>query len=155
MKVCYESTELPPFFDVKARLLLQEARDAYAAYDLRRNALVQYDNNVALFCWASDRALDTLLIQLRDRDLPVERDGIALTVNGISAGEFANHLRSLAAQGPADTVELAATIKNKVIEKYHVFLDDELLSVDYASSRLDPESAWSAAVRVSAQLQAL
>jgi hypothetical protein len=96
-----------------------------------------------------------LLIQLRDRDVPVERDGIALIVNGISSGELANHLRALAAQGPADAVELAGTVKNKLTEKYHMFLNDELLSTDYASSHLDPEGAWHAAVRVSPQLQAL
>lgn len=153
MKAVYESTESPGFLDPNARLLLQEAREAYSAYDLQRNALVEYDGNVALFCWAGDRVLDTLLIQLRDRDLPVERDGIALIVNGISASELASHVRSLAAQGPADAVELAATVKNKLIEKYHVVLNEELLSIDYASSRLDPEGAWNAAVRVSAQLQ--
>jgi ATP-dependent Lhr-like helicase len=153
MKTIYESTESPAFLDSNARLLLHEAREAYLAYDLQRNALVEYQGNVALFCWAGDRALNTLLIQLRDRDIPVERDGIALIVNGISASELASHIRSVAAQGPADAVELAATIKNKLIEKHHVFLNEELLSIDYASCRLEPEAAWHAAVRVSAQLQ--
>jgi hypothetical protein len=76
-------------------------------------------------------------------------------VNGISASELASHVRSLAAQGPADAVELAGTVQNKLIEKYHVFFNEELLSIDYASSRLDPEGAWHAALRVSAQLQAM
>ena len=155
MKAVYESDDSPGFLDANARVLLEEARKAYAAYDLQRNAFVQYDDNVALFCWAGDRVLDTLLIQLRDRDLPVQRDGIALIVNGIGSGELANHLRALAAQGPVDAVELAGTVKNKLTEKYHVFLNDELLSIDYASSRLDPEGAWHAAVRVSAQFQAI
>jgi ATP-dependent Lhr-like helicase len=155
MKTVYESAEAPSFLDPNARLLLQEAREAYAAYDLQRNALVEYHGNVALFCWAGDRALDTLLIQLRDRDLPVERDGIALIANGINASELASQIRALAAQGPADAVELAATVKNKLIEKYHVFFTEELLSIDYASCRLEPEAAWHAAVRVSAQLQTM
>ena len=61
--------------------------------------------------------------------------------------------RGLAAQGPADGVQLAESVANKLIEKHHVFLDEELLSVDYASARLDPEAAWQAAVRVSALLE--
>ena len=154
MKAVYESADLPPFLDPNARALLQEGRDAYAAYQLERIPLVEYDCNVALFCWAGDRVLDTLLVQLRDRGLPVERDSIAIIVNDISAGVLSPHLRALAAQGPADAVQLAGTVANKLIEKHHVFLSEALLSTDYASCRLDPEGAWQAAVRVIAQVEA-
>ncbi len=152
MKAVYESTDVPLFLDPDARTLLQEGRDAYAAYHLNRTPLVEYDGNVALFCWAGDRVLDTLLVQLRDRELPVECDGIAIVVNDISASALIPHLRALAAQGPADAVQLAGTVSNKLIEKHHVFLSEELLSIDYASSRLDPNGAWQAAVRVVAQI---
>jgi ATP-dependent Lhr-like helicase len=152
MKAVYESAEIPPFLDATARSLLQEGRNAYGEYQLDRVPLVEYGSNVAVFCWAGDRVLDTLLVQLRDRDLPVAADGIALVVNDISAGALIPHLRALAAQGPADAVSLAGTVKNKLIEKHHVFLSEELLSVDYASSRLDPEGAWQAIVRVVGQV---
>jgi hypothetical protein len=98
---------------------------------------------------------DTLLIQLRDRDLPVERDGIAVVVNEISAAALMPHLRALAAQGPADPVDLARTVANKLTEKHHVFLGEELLATDYASTRLDPEGAWQACVRIAAQAAAI
>jgi hypothetical protein len=91
-------------------------------------------------------------VQLRDRELPVERDGIAVVVNDISAPALIPHLRAIAAQGPADAIQLARTVANKLIEKHHVFLNDELLSIDYASSRLDPDGAWQAAVRVVGQI---
>jgi ATP-dependent helicase Lhr and Lhr-like helicase len=152
MKAVYESAEIPPFLEATARSLLQEGRNAYGEYQLDRVPLVEYGSNVAVFCWAGDRVLDTLLVQLRDRDLPVAADGIALVVNDISAGALIPHLRALAAQGPADAVSLAGTVKNKLIEKHHVFLSEELLSVDYASSRLDPEGAWQAIVRVVGQV---
>jgi hypothetical protein len=56
------------------------------------------------------------------------------------------------AQVVAESLRLAGTVKNKLIEKHHVFLSEELLSVDYASSRLDPEGAWQAIVRVVGQV---
>jgi ATP-dependent Lhr-like helicase len=152
MKAVYESTDLPPFLNPEAGALLQEGREAYEGYQLKRKPLVEYDSNVALFCWAGDRVLDTLLVQLRDRELPVERDGIAVVVNDISASALVPHLRAIAAQGPADAIQLARTVANKLIEKHHVFLSDELLSIDYASSRLDPDGAWQAAVRVVGQI---
>lgn len=148
MKAVYESSDVPLFLDPTARALLQEGREAYATYRLAQMPFVQYDGNVALFCWAGDRVLDTLLVQLRDRELPVERDGVAILVNDISADALVSHLRALAAQGPADAIELAATVANKLLEKHHPFLSDELLSQDYASCRLDPEGAWQAVVRI-------
>lgn len=154
MKNVYESTDSPLFLDPKARLLLQEGRDAYAAYNLDRTALVESASNVAIFCWAGDCVLDTLLVMLRARELPVERDGIAIVVDHIGLSELIGHLRSLAAGGPGDAVELAGTVGNKIVEKNHVFLDEELLSVDYASGRLDTEGAWNALVRIIAQVEA-
>lgn len=46
-------------------------------------------------------------------------------------------------------MELAATVANKLLEKHHRILNDELLSLDYASSHLDPEGAWQAPLCVS------
>lgn len=112
---------------------------------------MEYSSNVALFTWAGDRAADTLLVQLRDRDLPVARDGVALVVSDVSGDTVLSHLRALAAEGPADAARLAATVANKMVEKYHQFLNDELLSVDHGSCLLDPDGAWSTAVRLVAQ----
>jgi ATP-dependent helicase Lhr and Lhr-like helicase len=154
MRAVYESTDVPSFLDQNAQALLQEGRAGYSAYQLARMPLVEYDNKVALICWAGDRVIDTLLVQLRDRELPVERDGIAIVVNDISASALLIHLRALAGQGPADAVQLAETISNKLTEKHHVFLGDELLSLDYASARLDPDGAWQALVTAVGQASA-
>lgn len=152
MKAVYESTDISPFLDPIGRTLLQEGREAYTSYRLNRVPLVEYGSNVALFCWAGDRILDTLLVQLRARELPVERDGIAIVVNDFSVDALIPHLRALAAQGPGDALELARTVANKLVEKHHLYLSEELLSLDYASCRLDTEGAWQALVRVVAQV---
>lgn len=57
----------------------------------------------------------------------------------------------LAAQGPADASELASTVANKMVEKHHPYLDEELLSLDYASAYLDTDGAWTAVVRLVAE----
>lgn len=155
MKAVFESAEIPAFLDSGARALLIEGRAAYKKYELARRPFVEYDSNVALFCWGGDRVHDTLVIQLRDRDLPVERDGVAIVVNEMSTAALMPHLQALAAQGPVDPVELARSVANKRTEKHHVFLGEELLSMDYASSQLDPEGAWQASVRLVAQGEAI
>lgn len=52
-------------------------------------------------------------------------------------------------------MQLAGTVANKLIEKHHVFLNEELLSVDYASCQLDPEGAWQTAVRIVGQAECM
>jgi len=155
MKAVYESSEVPAFLDPMARMLLNEGREAFSRYQLARKSLVEYASNVALFCWAGDRALDTILMQLRARDLPVWRDGLTIVVEDTGANWLSQHLRALAAEGPADATELAGTVENKLLEKHHLFLSEELLSLDYASRRFDSEGAWQALVRVVATLESV
>lgn len=90
-------------------------------------------------------------MQLRDRELPVARDGVAIVVNEISRTALLSHLQALAAEGPADSAQLAGTVANKMVEKYHLFLSEELLSADYGSGLLDPDGAWAAVVRLVTQ----
>ena len=152
MKHVYESIEVPSFLDGRAKALLEEGRAFYAGYGLPKMPLVEFDTKVALFCWVGDRILNTLLVQLRELDLPVERDGVAIVVNEIGPEALASHIRTLVSQGPADAAELAGTVANKLTEKYHPFMNDWLLSIDYASGQLDTEGAWQTAVKVLAQI---
>jgi ATP-dependent helicase Lhr and Lhr-like helicase len=148
MKAVYESPDVPAFLDAGARALLDEGRSAYSRFALSKTSLVEYDGNVALFAWAGDRVVDTLLVQLRDRELPVARDGIALVLSETNRATAMSHLKALAAQGPADASELASTVANKVVEKHHPYLDEDLLSLDYASAYLDTDGAWTMVVRL-------
>jgi ATP-dependent Lhr-like helicase len=153
MRAVYESNDTPFFLDAEGRRLLQEGREAYARFGLAKKPVVVYENNVALFSWVGDRIMDTILIQLRDRDLPVECDGLAIIVNDISLATLMSYLRALASEGPADAVQLASTVANKLTEKHHCFLSEDLLSMDFASARLDPEGAWQAVVRIVSQIE--
>jgi hypothetical protein len=83
----------------------------------------------------------------------IESDGIATVVNDISNAALIPHLRALAAHGPADGVQLAMSVANKPTEKHHIFLNEQLLSIDYASARLDTEGAWQAVVQVVNQIE--
>jgi ATP-dependent helicase Lhr and Lhr-like helicase len=75
MRDAYGPDDVPSFLDTKGRMLLQEGRNAYGRYQLARTPLAEHGTDVVIFCWFGDRVMDTLLCQLRDRDLPVERDG--------------------------------------------------------------------------------
>lgn len=147
MKSIYESKDVQVFLNAEARDLVEEGRREYARYELHHTSLVEYDGGVALFPWAADRVHDTLVVLLRDRELKVESDGIAVVVEEMTTKTLVPHLTALASLGPDDACKLAGTVRNKHSERYHPFLGEALLSADYASSRMDPEGAWNAIVR--------
>jgi hypothetical protein len=53
-----------------------------------------------------------------------------------TADALSSHLRALA-DTSADPIALARDIPNKIVEKHHPLLSDDLLAMDYASDRLD------------------
>jgi ATP-dependent helicase Lhr and Lhr-like helicase len=138
----YGSDEVPTFLDPTAQELLREARGNFAAYDLGKTAVIDQGKQTLLFCWQGDVVLNTILVQLVARGLKVGRDDGAIAVHKISPSELMMHLGELVDAGPADAVELAATISNKRLEKHDQFLSDELLCFNYAASHLDTPKAW-------------
>ena len=48
----------------------------------------------------------------------------------------------LAGEPPPEPVELAAAVINKRTEKFHPWLSDRLLTLDFASRALDVAGAW-------------
>jgi ATP-dependent helicase Lhr and Lhr-like helicase len=138
----YTGEEVPAFLDAMAQDLLLEARANFWAYGLDHRHLIAYGHQTLLFPWAGSLVMNTLFIQLLARGLEVEQRAIALTFNGVSVAEVMQHLQELAAAEPPDAAALAATVKNKVTEKHDLFLTEELLCRNYASSYLDVPGAW-------------
>ena len=86
--------------------------------------------------------MNTIAVELRARGFKAENERIAILVSKCDAVELERALKDMVSEGPADPLKLAATIQNKAKEKYDLFLSEELLSADYASSKLDPVGAW-------------
>jgi hypothetical protein len=51
---------------------------------------------------------------------------------------------------PPRALDLVGQVRNKIVEKHHVFLGEALLDADYASSRLDVDGALAAAAALRA-----
>lgn len=97
-----------------------------------------------LFFWAGDRVVDTVQLLLRAHGLSVQRDGIALTIGDVTPTALGEHIRALVSGAPPDPTHLARSVGNKRSGKYDRYLDEDLLSTDYASRRLDIAGAWRA-----------
>ena len=79
---------------------------------------------------------------LRTKGIKAANEGIAIVVNNSSPDEIQKCLCALQKERLPDVYDLARTVANKAIEKYDFFLTDELLSADYAASKLDAEGAF-------------
>ena len=137
----YADAALPRYLDAPARELLAEGRSNFYRLRLHEAALLQDGENVLFFPFRGDRVLDTLVVWLKTLNLEAHREGVAVVFGRAQLEEVQAALRRLA-EGPLpDPVALAATVTNTMREKYHPFLDPDLLAAEYAASCLDLEGA--------------
>lgn len=146
----YTDKDVPAYLDATGRALLEEGRDAFWRFGLDRDPILQQGKDTRLYAWTGDRVLNTLALQFRSLGAKVAIERPALLFSSTPRETVRQQLSELAAAGPADTRALATSVENKRTEKHHVFLSDELLCSDYASSRLDSNGAWQSTMRVSA-----
>ena len=144
----YLDHDVPAFLDATGRVLLSEGRDAFRRLGLGNASLLVWGRDTLLFPWVGDRSMHTLTLQLRVRGLAVAHEGTALLVQEINPAELRTHLQALIDSDiPVPTV-LAAVVSNKQVEKYHAFLGENLLAMDYASSQLDAKGARRTCLRL-------
>jgi len=143
MFAVYTEDTVPAFLDAQAKELLVEARENFARYGLDKKAILIHGSNTYFFCWAGDRAMNTLAAILRSKGLKAENEGIAIVALNVSPDHLRSCLHAMLKEGQPDALELARSVANKACEKYDLFLTDELLSAEYAASKLDVEGALS------------
>ncbi len=144
MFAVYMEKNVPVFLDTQAKGLLAEARENFNRFDLAKIRILPQGSTTYLFCWMGDRVMDTLAAMLRAKGMKAANEGIAIVVTNVSPDEVQKCLCALQKEGLPDVYELARSVVNKATEKYDLFLTDELLSADYAASKLDAEGAFKA-----------
>lgn len=135
MRAVYEANDSPPFLNERANKLLHEGRAAYRRFRIASEPMLEWGDDTVWFPWLGDRVLHTLVLCLRAEGLAANPEGIAIMVEDAKPGDVRAALH-LVAKDPLSGMQLARTVQNKVTEKHHRFLSDELLSEDYASSYL-------------------
>jgi hypothetical protein len=108
-----------------------------------------------LFLWAGDTVMNTVAVALAARGVEVGMDGLALSIHGHSVPQVCRHMEMLVRGGVPDGAWLAATVANKMTEKYDWVLKGRLLDAAYAARSLDPQNAWWALRRVLERMEAV
>jgi ATP-dependent Lhr-like helicase len=145
MRAVYNSSSEIAYLDSGAKRLLTEGRRAFRRLGLHQTPVLAWGETILLFPWTGDRALDTLALMLRSEGFrDTARDGSTVLVPHGTAEDVREALVRLIEAPPIDT-EIASSVANKRFEKHHDLLGEELLTLDYASSRLDLPRALEAA----------
>ena len=137
----YVSTEVPRYLDPEAVNLLEEARVHFERFDLKNQNLIRQGEQTILFVWAGDRVVNTIHLLLADRGYKASKAGMSLQVQNCHPPELLEELYEIASMQSPEPAKLAASVENKIIDKHDRYLPEGLLNSNYASARLDVESA--------------
>jgi ATP-dependent Lhr-like helicase len=139
MRQVYEDVAAPRFLDGQAINLLAEARMTFDRLGLRHSSVARHDGQLLLFPWVGERRQQALLLALVRAQLEPTPLGLAVGVAASREDALVRELSRLANSPPPDALELAAFVEQNVIEKFDSYLDDELLTLAFASEHLAVE----------------
>ncbi len=135
----YTSSQVPVYLDRRATSLLEEARDNFNRFDLARRWYLTHGKDLIVFLWRGSQLNNTLGVMLNSKRVEVLQSGFALVVSNLSEEEFLNLIEEIICDDETSDVQLAATVVNKIREKYDYFLTDNLLNTEYAARSLNIE----------------
>jgi ATP-dependent Lhr-like helicase len=144
MRQVYASGEEPRFVDPRGLKLLEEGRRAFREMGLPDRQFIPAGRDALWVPWVGDRALNVIEIALRERGLDVETSGLIIKANDTAVGDLKAVVQQLRAEGFGHPIRLATRVRNKQVEKHHVYLREELLAADYASLFFNLEDAQAA-----------
>lgn len=148
MRRVYETVAVPAFLDRAAITLLAEARTTYDRLGLRHSSIVRHDDNLLLFPWVGERRQQALLLALVRAGLEPTPLGLAIAVAAEREPALVVELRRLAVSLPPDALELASFVEQKSIEKFDVYLGEDLLTLAFAREHLDVEGVPALAANI-------
>ena len=148
MRDVYLGATVPAYTNREAELLLAEGRHNFVRIGLTEHAIVSVGGGQGLFPWTGDREMETILAELRFRNIEAGRDGVAITVPGMDHSSLLAVLEDIVRGQPIDALELARRAQAKAREKHDSLLPEGLLNAEYAARNLDPLGARAALEKV-------
>lgn len=151
MRTVLGSEHVPAYVNSTGSQLLKQGRAAFAHDQLGRYGLVRRGIGCVLVPWVGTITGHTLSALLQREGIGVALDQLTLTCQTTMIDDVLAALHRIAAAGPADAIELAATVEAKQGNKYDAWLSDALLDEDYAARMFNTVAAHGTAVRLLAE----
>lgn len=144
MREVLRGSEPVPFLDKAAAQLLAEARQNYHGLGLEKTWVREAGTEVHVFWWKGDRINDTLALMLQAHKLPAINQGLYLEVRGADQSGVMAVLRELSEIPDTHGAHFAASVQNKIREKWDGLLSDDVLEASFVSNSLDIEGTLAA-----------
>ena len=136
MRHVWEGDEEPAFLDPQAIVLLREGRATYRDLGLAGTSLVEIGGKTLAFPWTGSRGMMALSLSFRQRKIASDIHGIAIEVE-TSSNDVRAILKDIDDQPVPDPSDLIAMIENKAVDKYDVWLSQDLLCLNAGRAMLD------------------
>lgn len=141
MRGLYLGKTVPAYLDRTAQELLAEGRRNFARCCLASTAIVPAGDETHLLVWRGDRVVSTITTALAGLGLETARHAVVVTVT-TDETTLRDAISELASQPAPDAADLAASVRNKAVDKWDVVLDEDLLTLSSASRDFDVDAAW-------------
>jgi hypothetical protein len=128
---------MPAYLDEGAQTMLQQAQEQAAALDLQENAIIGGDSRLTWLTWTGSRINRTLWIYGRlFGGLKVRDAGVGLTFTDTTADQVKEIYEKIM-KNPPGPAEVARRGAFKAMEKYDVWLSEDLQSEIFVHNHLD------------------
>lgn len=139
----WSRADSPSYLNETAGRLLLEGRQTFVRRDLVDAPLQREGQGSLLFLSRGDRILNTVIMLLNSRGLEALLTAPVIQIPKADPTAVERELQTILTS-TVDCLALSRDVDNKAEAKYDGFLDDELLSIDYASRALDLHGALDA-----------
>ena len=137
----YLGEAVPAYLDRTAQELLAEGRRNFARYHLASTTVIPAGDETHLLVWRGDRVVSTIATALAGLGVETAQSAVVVTA-ATDETTLRSAIRELASQPAPAATSLAASVRNKVVDKWDGVLDEGLLTLSSASRDFDVEAAW-------------
>ena len=138
MKEVLSSESVPPYLDRCAALLLEDARSEFRRLNIGDTSVCRLGKqNCIVASWVGTVKTSTLALVLRAMGYTAEVHDGFLDINEEGVQTVDDALTTIANFTPVSTHNLLSGKENFMTEKFHPYLDLDLLREDATSSRID------------------
>lgn len=144
MRTIYLAEKQYVFVDEVATTLLQEARHWFNTHKLNQSGFVPFNGDMMIFTWAGSKTNNSLALMLIAEGLDAKSLGICILVTQTDVATLKQKLSGILEKRNFSGEVLAKYCENKIVEKHDIYLNEDLLSKNYASRYLDVEMGYAA-----------
>lgn len=137
MLALWHGESMPLFLDPMAGQLLEEGRENFRNLGLHESGVLRHGDQILLFPWAGGRALNALMLSLINCGLTCSFLSPAIGVGADQQAQLVAALQMLAGGPAPDAMALARLVPDKLRGKYDRYLNEALLTLDYAAEAID------------------